>query len=215
MATLAELKTRIQTEVNRDDLEDDLATILQQHIEAACEFFADEKFWFNSIVTTAATTPSTVTMTIPATVRRIERLTIPAQYTELREAVLPEFEQLDGGETGVPCVYAYYNDQIRLWPTPDAAYTLQFTGLAQVDAPETASETNIWTVQAFDLIVSRVKMTLARDVFRDPDGVTLYGAATAEILRRAKRETARRLETPLRSRPDGLVRGSSFNINYG
>jgi len=212
MATLAELKTRIQTEINRDDLADDLATVLQQHIAAACEYFADEKFWFNSIVTT--TPASAQSVNIPAAVRRIERLTIPAQYTELREVVLPEFERLDGGQTGLPNAYAYYNDQVRLWPAPDATYTLQFTGLAQVDAPTSDSDSNIWTTQAFDLIVSRVKMTLARDVFRDPDGVQLFAAATAELLRKLKRETARRLETPLRARPDGLVRYNRFDISY-
>lgn len=214
MATLLELKTRIATEMVRDDLLDDLATQLTTHIARAIEYFADEEFWFNTIVTTSPCTASSVTMNVPATVRRIDRLTIPDKYAELMEVGLDEIEALDAGTTGQPQRYCYYNDQIRFWPIPDAAYTLQFTGLEQIDAPTLDSDSStVWTNQAQDLICARTRMTLYRDQFRDSEGAQLAMSAAAEARDRLMTETARRLETPLHG-PAHYQR-SGFNIRTG
>lgn len=212
--TLLELKTRIATEMVRDDLLDDLLIQLNLHINRAIEYFSDEELPFNVIVTTTPTVANTITVSIPSTVRRIDRLTIPALYAEVREVGLEEIERLDGGGAGFPQLYCYYNDQIRLWPTPDAIYTLQFTGLKQIDAPTSDSDdTTPWTNAAYDLIACRTRMTLYRDQFRDQEGAELAVAATSEALDRLKQETARRLETPLRG-PAHYAR-SGFNINTG
>lgn len=211
MATLAEIKTRIITELSRDDLEDELADQLTLHIARACEFYADERFWFNAIVTTAPTVAAVASVTIPDTVRRIERLTVGS--SDLQEVVLTEIEVPGSTATGEPSRYAYYNDTVKLWPTPDAVYTLQITGLAQIDAPAEDTDENAWTVEAQDLIVGRVKETLCRGQFRDPEGAQLARAEVTEALGKLKRETARRLTTPLR--PNGHWRRTSYNINTG
>ena len=133
MSTLADLKTRIVAETARDDLETDIPDVLLYHIQDACEFYADTKFWFNSILTTVATTANVATVTIPSTVRIIERLTLPAYDMELSEVTaygLPETTT-----PTIPSHYAYYNDNIRFYPTPDAAYTLNVYGIAKVAAP--------------------------------------------------------------------------------
>lgn len=208
MTTLADLKTRIQSEMVRDDLADDLATQLLTHIQRACEFYADEKFWFNSLITTTPTVASTQTVDVPATMRRVDRVTIPAYDEELIEVTLGDlaFYSIES----LPRGYAYYNDQLKLYPTPDAVYTLELTGLAQVDAPALDADSSIWTNEAQDLIVARTKMTLYRGQFRDPEGTQLALAEVQDVYNKLKRETARRLETRLRVRRPR--RG--YNINY-
>src|ERR1700761_3327946 len=47
MGTLADLQTRIITEINRDDLADDLAQNLQDAITDAIDQYGNERFWFN------------------------------------------------------------------------------------------------------------------------------------------------------------------------
>lgn len=208
MATLGEIKTRIIAETQRDDLSGDLATQLLIHIQGACEHYSDEKFWFNSIIASAVTVAGTATVNVPATMRRVDRVTIPAYYTELIETTLVDMHY--DTVQSIPRGYAYYNDALKLYPIPDAVYTLELTGLAQVDAPSADGDTSIWTEEAQDLIVARAKMTLYRDQFRDPEGVQLAAGAAVDAMNKLKRETARRLETRLRVR--NPRRG--YNINY-
>ena len=208
MTTLADLKTRIVTETQRDDLSGDLAAQLLNAIQKACRYYQNEKFWFNSIITTAATVAGTATVNVPSTMLRVDRVTIPAQYTELLEATLADLSY----ETvqSIPRAYAYYNDALKLYPVPDAVYTLELTGLADVAAPAVDADTSIWTNEAADLIVARAKMTLYRDQFRDPEGVQFAQADVQEVFAALKRETAKRLETKLRPR----VARRGYNINY-
>ena len=211
MATYAEIKTRIITELVREDLEDDLADQLTTHIARACEYYANQRFWFNDIVTTASTVASTATVAIPATVRRIDRVTIPANYTELIESTLTDLDDVDHPATARPERYSYYNDSIRLYPVPDAVYSLRIYGLAQIDAPEEDSDTNVWTDEAQDLIVAHTKMTLSRDQFRDPDGTQLFMGAVQDALTRLRRETAQRQRTQLRAKADAPWSRSRFD----
>ncbi len=201
MATLGDLKTRIATEMVRDDLldADQLAGQLALHIARAIDHYADEDLPFNAVVATAACTPSAVVMDMPATVRRIDRLTIPALTTELIEVTLAEIDGLDNDRTGQPERYCCFNDQVRLWPIPDAAYLLRFAGLKRIDPPtDDADGTTPWTNAASDLIGARTRMTLYRDQFRDAEGVQMAMGAVQESLDRLKTQTARRLETTLR-----------------
>lgn len=208
MTTLSDLKTRIIAETNRDDLSDTLATQLLTHIQRACEFYADEKFWFNSLVATTPTVASTQTIDIPATFRRVDQVTVPAYNLDLTEETLLNMPIYP--VYALPDRYAYYNDQLTLYPIPDAVYTLELTGIAKVTAPALDADTSIWTNEAQDLIVARAKMTLYRGQFRDPEGTQLAIAEVQEVFNKLKRETARRLETKLRPR----MSRRPYNINY-
>jgi hypothetical protein len=196
MATLLDLKVRIAAELAKDDLEDELSALLATHIERACEFYADRKFWFNAIIASASTTANVATVAIPATVRLVERVTIPAYRRELQK--WPLDDMCESTATGVPSRYAYYNDELRFDPIPAGIFPLNIYGIAQVGAPVDDDDENIWTNEAQDLIVGQTKATLCRDVYRDPDGTQLAIAQVQDVLGRTKRETAGRLKAPLR-----------------
>jgi len=119
MATLADMKARIVAELMRDDLDSggDLESHMVSTIGRACEYYADRRFWFNAIVTTVDTVGGTATVAIPATVRRVDRVTIPAHNVELTEAILGEVDDIDsvtqgrpGGTpiTTIPCAYSVF-----------------------------------------------------------------------------------------------------------
>lgn len=199
MATLADMKTRISTELVRDDLGTggSLVSTMVTLIGRACEYYADQKFWFNSIVTTANTAASTVAMTIPSTVRVIDKLTIPAYDVVLTEATLSDLS--DYSTTGRPTHYAYYNDTVRFYPIPDAIYTCGIFGIAKVAAPTLDADTSIWTNEAQDLIIGHTKVALCR-MFKDELGIQLALAEERDALARLRRETAKRLQTKLVNR---------------
>jgi hypothetical protein len=202
MVTFATQKTRIADEMVRSDLAAGGARegLLEQHYQDAVAHYANDKFWFNSVLTTVNTVATVATVNIPATVRRVEKITIPALQRTLREvtmADIPKWEDV----TGVPEVYAYFNDQLRFYPVPDAVYTLQLYGLAQIAAPSANADDNIWTNEAAPLIRAHTKATLYRGVYRDPEGTQLALAEEIDALDRLRRETARRLDMPLTARP--------------
>jgi len=204
MATLADLKTRIVAELMRDDLDSggDLESHMVSTIGRACEYYADRRFWFNAIVTTVDTVGGTATVAIPATVRRVDRVTIPAHNVELTEAILGEVDDIDSVTQGRPERYAYHNDSLRLFRVPDAIYTLRIYGVAQIAAPATGTDTSVWTNEAQDLICAHTKAALLRFPFRDPNGVALAIAEEQDALARLLRETGKRLKSNLRGPAD-------------
>jgi len=209
MATLGAIKTRIITEMVRDDLSDDLADQLATHIERACEYYAGRKFWFNTIVTTTTTTSGNAVVSVPSTVRRIDRVSIPALNININEVTLAELPIFE--VSGIPTVYAYDGDTLRLYPTPDSTFTLRITGIANATFPASDDDSNIWTNEGQDLIVAHTRMTLYRDQFRDAEGVQMAMGAASDALKRLTHDTAKRLETPLRA--EGFDR--PFNILTG
>ena len=197
MATLGDIKTRIITEMSRDDLSDELAGQLTTHIFRAIEYYADTRFWFNATFASATTTPETATVAIPAGIRQIDRVTIPAARAELPEKTFPLVVDVNNNAPAQPRYYAYFNNSIWLSPVPDGAYDLMIYGLAQINQPEGDTGSSVWTNEAQDLIVNHAKMTLYRDQFRDPEGTQLALGAASDALKRLLRETARRLSTNL------------------
>lgn len=213
MATLADIKTRIATEMVKDDLLDVLAAQLLLHIQRAVEFYADKRFWFNSIITTANTVGGSDAVTLPATVRAVGVLTIPALRSEVKPAQLDMLEEPGATETGVPRWYAYYGNQLKLQPVPDAAYALKIVGTAQAPVLTADADSNFWTNEAQDLIVARAKFTLYRSQYRDAEGAGLAAGEAAEALMHIQRETAKRNKVPLRAEVSNPR--SSFNVYSG
>ena len=74
MGTLADLKTRIQSETTRDDLADDMATQFADIIRRSIDQYAAERWWFNERRTVTACTPGVDTVTPPTGTRWIDGL---------------------------------------------------------------------------------------------------------------------------------------------
>jgi len=207
MATLAQLKTQVIAELNRDDMGSggDLETVLANAIDRAIEYYADELFWFNR----ASATPNTVGgqnyIALPAGMRRADLITYSQQ--QLFKVNLEQIEYLT--DTGIPTRWAADGNNIRLWPAPDAVYSLAVYGVADLGTPVT---TNAWTTEALDLIDARVRFTLFRDILRDKDGAQFAKMAEEEALAGLNRESRRRRAVPARSADFTVAR---FNINKG
>ena len=114
-------------------------------------------------------------------------------------------------ETGVPTHWAANEETIQLWPIPDAAYTLFVYGTADIDAPA-AGEANIWTTQAYDLILAEAKAILCGGPLRDPEGLLLAKDAREEALAALRRQSRTRSVSPLKTQ---LSMSEHFNINRG
>lgn len=213
MADYAALKQRIITETSRDDLADDLAGTLDDHVADACVEYSDMRFWFNQSIQAVATTAGAITVALPAPMRIIDRLAGP--YDDLTPVSLddyPDFGIFAADATGLPSRYAYVDGALRFDIKPDAVYNMTAYGLLQIDPPAADADDNAWTNEARALIIARAKMTLCRDVFRDQDGVVLAQAGVRDCLTKLRRETERRLN---RRRTAQLVRPNGQPVRMG
>lgn len=213
MATLAELKTRIRLETNKDDIavSGEAETALTTALTQAVEFYADEQFWFNRASGSGNTSAATATIALPAGIRYPHAVSYLGET--LRKVSLGEIEHRT--ETGQPTHWAENEGLIQLWPIPDATYSLSVFGLASTGLPADGAS-NIWTSEAVDLIAARTRFLLFRDIWRDVEGVQLAASAEGEALSRLRKESRRRGITPLRSTGDEPWSArSSFNINRG
>lgn len=201
MATLGDLKTRIITETTRDDLADDLADSLTLVIQKAIDFYAAQPWWFNQERTTSLCTIANEYIARPTGMRllQVPFLLIGGVRYDMTRRSMEEIEGLYTTPlTGQPTDYCEFGDNIRLWPTPNVAYTiiwLDSTDVAALDYTDDTS-TNFWTNEGQDLITGRAKYTLYRDYLSttstDPR-IALAKEQMTESYDRLKAESNRRM----------------------
>lgn len=205
MATYADLKARIIREMSRDDLLDDHADTLKEHIADACEHYADVRFWFNQVIATATTVANTATLAVPVALRIVDRIAGP--YYDLSPVTLDQIENPGTwASPGALSSYTYIDGQLQFFPLPDAAYALTIYGIKQIDVPTADATSNAWTNEAASLIASHTRFTLWRDVFRNSAAAEMASGAVQQTYGKLRRETDRRLRTRLTAqltRPNG------------
>lgn len=216
MATLAELRSRVIRETNRDDLLDPAgssetgadAGSLDLCIQQAIKFYETSRFSFNETRVVSTTVGSDEYVALPSGLRFIDTLSVQVGSNRypLRMQSYEVIEEWNGYATtaGQPTDFSVSNGQVRLYPIPNIAYPLIFLGVREVtpalDYTDGASE-NAWTNQAYDLIAARTRYLLYRDYFRDDAGASTAFGAEQEALSELRNDAARLIGT-------GRVRGS-------
>lgn len=201
MATLGDLRSRIVTETTRDDLADDLATSLDQIIADAIDFYAAEPWWFNQQRVSTSCVIGSEYITRPTDMRITNQpflLIGGVRYDMTRRSM----EEIEGLYTtplsGQPTDYCEFVTQIRLWPTPNVAYTIIWLDTGDVAALDyaDANSSSYWTNEGQALIRARSKYVLYRDFLSatttDPR-ISLAENAMMEAYDRLKAESNRRI----------------------
>lgn len=210
MATLTQLYSRLILDLNRDDMgaSGELEQAKIDAVADAINHYKAEQFWFNRASGSGDTTADDATLAMPTGV--FVPNCVSYNGNELTRVPLAEIEHRT--ETGVPSKWAENEEQIQLWPIPDAAYTIYVYGTADVDAPASGAASNIWTTEAYDLILAEAKVILCRGPLRDPEGAGLAKDARAEALAALRRESRRRSGAPLQTE---IGIAEPFNIVSG
>ncbi len=161
MTALADLKARIADEINRTDMTSQIALAISTAVKA----YKSTRFAFNestdTLVTVAGTAEySTATVApndLPSDIIDIDtaRITVNSNRYLLEPVT---FETIDANDvsttyTSRPIWYAWRAEALRLYPCPDAAYTIDLRYHADV-----AEET--WCTRAEALIRARAKKEL-------------------------------------------------------
>ena len=213
--TYGAIKTRIADEIADSTLTSQIILA----IESAIKFYERKEFWFNSktgtFVTVAAQEyyAAAANSDIPSLIKINNPIKVTSSGYKYDVDIVPFAEidvAQDGTKTGRPECAAYFNEQIRLYPIPDAVYTFTMAYQYRLTDLSADADENAWTDDAEELIRQRAKMIIAADVLRDVD---MYNAAKEferDAYRALREETrARRSVTTLRT---DLPATSRYNI---
>lgn len=192
MATLGDLKARIADEL----LKRNLNTQIASHIGRAIEFYSGRRFWFNTgrMVGSAVAPDVNGLVPLPTGTRLIDQIMVGVMVLERRDpSVIDELIAYSPNPGGQVSDYAPAGDSIRLYPTPTGTVSLVVVGTFDLAALAADTDSNAWTNEAADLIAARTRMTMFRDVLRDPDGMALANNAIREAETDLDMKTMRRL----------------------
>jgi hypothetical protein len=201
--TLGDLKNRIITETNRDDLVDTLAPWLTMAIQQAINFYAAERWWFTEGTVTPTCVVGNQYTPLPAGFRFRDALFIIVGNVRYRLRIrqMVDIEALYTTPiTGQPTDAAFFGSSLRLWPTPNVAYPIIADGVFDTAALDYSDDTstNSWLAYAYDLITARAKIILYRDFLSAQETDPRLGLAMqqeASAYDRTKGETNRRITT--------------------
>lgn len=183
MATYGTIGTRIADEINRSDL----SSQINNAIQSALLELEGERYWFEDGSATITTVANQTFYALPGDLRDTDFTTALADGVTIREidGAVCNFNNwfqplrpvtVDWIDTyqiptyvGQPYYYAFLGEQIRLAPTPSAAYQITIRGHLSPATLSAASDTNVWTINGEPLLRARAKTILHRDVLRDAE----------------------------------------------
>ena len=108
------------------------------------------------------------------------RITIAGQLQELPEVSFTRMEaNYDGNSTnGQPIEYTRFAGRVRLWPPPNDAYTLTWSGTFDQSTLTLDADTNDWCVEGSVVLKAQTKVKLYRDYIKDLEAAS---AAVVEL----------------------------------
>lgn len=191
MTTLAILKARVADELNRNDLTNQIGYAVND----AIALYQTRRFRFNQTRATFSTTAGTefyTTSVIPTDIVEVDSLRITVNG---RMVILDKWSYLQMDEIatttntrGQPRAWSWYANQIRLYPVPDATYTLTISYLQRIAAPASDTDSNVWTDEAASLIRHSAKRMIYSDVLMNQGDAAACAQSEGLEVRRHQRE---------------------------
>lgn len=172
MTTYATMRTRIDDELTDTDVSD---AQINKAILSAIAHYERKPFWFNETTTTFPTVnaqeyySSSDNAAIDTLIHiRSMVISISGQKTPIKPVDFNVIDdEQDGSMIGHPYCYAYFKENIRLYPIPDGAYTITMAYIQRLTALSADGDSNAWTTDAEELIRNAAKRRIALDISHD------------------------------------------------
>lgn len=222
MTTYSVLQNRIAREVRTistaaaSGIESDI----QSAILSAVAHYARDRFYFNTKTATFSTVVgqeyySSSDLADIATLVTIDSLQVTIDGTK-RPIGVRDFDTIDdaqdGNVTGDPEFFAYYKQNIRFYPIPNAVRTITAALVYRLAALSVAGDSNAWTTDAEELIRCRAKADLYENLLKEYDAADRMKMRCAEVLSTLKRETRLRNSNGILRMDPALVAAGGYNI---
>jgi len=174
MTTLAIMKERIADELVRSDLTSQIAYAISDAIalyqKEPWAFKQSRAYQLTTVADQYVYTSSDAAWI--ALVQRLQwvHLLRDGASAPMKEMRVDNLEQLNGNGTfgGEPLGYAYWGENLFLYPIPNEVYTLRAGGFFAVAEPATDAEAgNPWMTKAERIVRQKAKWLVAKDVIHD------------------------------------------------
>lgn len=225
MTTLPIMVTRIEDEIDDENLRDKVILA----IRSAIQLYGPKKFYFNQKTFTFDTvvSPAPLEFYTVSAAADIESFTeVTSSYITSGGTRYPFHvignevieDAQDGLRTGRPTNWAYFAQQFRCFPIPDAVYTATIRGyckLAALTDDEAGTNTNAWMTDGEILIRQAAKRMIYTDVIKDAESALTAGGAEAQALDALETETALRRGRPTLQFDAALIGCGAYDIRTG
>jgi len=191
---------RISGYIRRDGITGDV----RDAIIKAISFYEGDRFHFNEGEASATTAAGTPLYTLPLDYREADtfKITKSDGYSYVLKPVTYQYiNELDINQNsgwGEPTVYATYRDQLRLYPVPDQAYTLELSyqkDLTEVSASSSTAATNAWMSDGANLIEAKAMAYLFRYRLRNFQAAHEFDQEAMNERNRLKQKANRQIAT--------------------
>ena len=177
MTTYGDMQARIADELGGRT---DLSAQIPLAIQTAIAKWERERFYFNELRAANAFRTAqgqefygAADYAPLATIAHLDKVAILVsgnRYTLApRLAQYLEDVSVNPSVQGQPIDYAYYAEQLRLYPIPDNAYAISLLGTTRFSALVNPGDSNPWTLDAEALIRCEAKMDLYENTLQQPD----------------------------------------------
>lgn len=200
--TYGDLKTKIADDLARSDLTSSIATAI---LDAIAQH-QRERFYFNEVKDETFSTVAAQKWYTSAANAYIPNLldidsmkcTVSGNtymLTRRPHSMLEDWDVSSFG--GDPTDFAYYGQQLRLYPTPNAVRTITFSAHVRLTALSADADSNAWTKRedAEALIRHTALADLYANKIRNMDKATVAEGQAARCLSYLRSETTRRTVT--------------------
>lgn len=168
MSTYGELTNKILDDLDRSDM----TSQAQDAIDSAINFYRVRPWFFLEARATAQTVANQEFFPLPDDYESHLLLSINIsgnQYTLTQRTMdwIEERAVSSSLYTGNPTDFAIWDEQIRLYPIPNAVHTMTMSYRRQLSDLESASSSNAWTIEGFELIRRHASADVAGTILRD------------------------------------------------
>lgn len=200
MATYVEMRNRIADELANDG--DITAAQIGYAIKDSIKDYEAEGFWFNQKVATFSTVVAqelygaAALADIPNMVR-ISSMRIPlTEGIGGIEGVANETieDVQDGSVTGTPRIYSRFENQIRLYPIPDAVQSIKVSYIYKLAELSADGDQNAWTTDCEEMIRQAAKKRLCANILLSDEMAGRYAVFEKQAYDGVRREN--RLRQP-------------------
>ena len=196
MSDYATLVNRVLDDLDRQG---SLTSQAQNAIQTAIDHYEGTRFFFNQERATAQTVNAQEFYALPSDVLDIDVLSITISndtYKLIRRTYETLEDWNDQTSTGYPTDYAVYNQQIRLYPIPNAdGYTLTLSYAKRLSALSSDSDSNAWTTTAEELIRSRADADMSYRILQNDKRAIGFKMLEQDAYQRLLSESNRRMMT--------------------